>query len=130
MVSVSSSLELPNVLFGTGVSWFPDPATGSLVGSKSPADGADVNDRMGLGDSGEKEGKLVRDLSDAAMELAELETCEASRLSRPRTLIERLLLLTEVVLCWEAERSRDMEDGERFIFARVGAGRERWPQAS
>jgi hypothetical protein len=64
---------------------------------------------MGFGDSGEKEGKLVRDLSEAAIELAELEMVEGRRLVRPRTVVDRLLLRTELplfVLSWETERSR------------------------
>ena len=64
-----------------------------------------MKERVGFGDSGENEGKLVRDLSEAAIELAELDTWEARRLERRRTVVERLLLLIDAVLCWDAERS-------------------------
>lgn len=65
-----------------------------------------------LGESGEKEGKLVSDLSsEAAMELAELEGWELSFDRLARTVCERPLLM-DVALCCETERSR----------GRVGSG--------
>jgi hypothetical protein len=50
----------------------------------------------------------VRDLSEVAMELAELDTCDTSLLDLGPRVVD-LWLLTEVALCWETDRSRGSE---------------------
>jgi hypothetical protein len=59
-----------------------------------------------LGDSGEKDGNEVSDLSDGATEEAELEGCEVSFL---RVRAPDRWLLIEVPDCCEMERSRGAE---------------------
>lgn len=65
-----------------------------------------VSGRWSEGDSGEKEGNDVRDLSDAAMDEAELDGCEAMRalLLLART-VDDLWELLERIDCCEMERS-------------------------
>jgi hypothetical protein len=60
------------------------------------------------GDSGENDGNEVRDLSEAAMDDAELEGCDVSFL-RVRA-VDRWLHI-EVADCCETERSRGAEEG-------------------
>ena len=67
------------------------PHGGAFTESKVP-------ERVARGESGEKEGKDVSDLSEAAMEEAELQACEGFRDLGPRTVDERYDL-TDVVLC-------------------------------
>lgn len=102
--------------------------TSSETASVWISDGS--RDWIGFGDSGEKEGKLVRDLSEGAMELVELETRDGNLRERARTVVERerlllslrvigLLTEAEAELCSETDRSRGIlapVDGSMMLF--------------
>lgn len=64
-----------------------------------------VSGRLSRGDSGEKEGNEVRDLSEAAMDEAELEGCEVNlaRLLGARPMVDLWELLDRAD-CWEPVR--------------------------
>lgn len=70
-----------------------------------------VSRRSSRGDSGEKEGKDVKDLSEAAIDEAELEGCEGSLvlLLLPRTRVDLCELLDRKEVC-EMERSSSSGD--------------------
>jgi hypothetical protein len=67
------------------------------------AGGSRVKARPARGESGENDGNEVRDLSEAAIDDAELDCCEIFLGLEERT-VDRWLRV-ETALCWETERS-------------------------
>lgn len=88
-----------------------------LFPSVGPLDAALNVSRKGLpsrGDSGEKDGNEVNDLSEAAMEDVELDGCEVSlALCRDLVRIVCLPLLAEALDSCDVERSRGVTEDER-----------------
>lgn len=78
-----------------------------------------------LGDSGEKDGNEVSDLSESAADDAELQAREALRGLARR--VDERYDLTDVVLFWETERSRDgaADDGGTMAGCLGGGGGHR-----
>lgn len=59
-----------------GLGRVPDGWRDEVVEDRSPGSGWGAKGRLSFGESGEKDGKDVRDLSEAATDDAELEGCE------------------------------------------------------
>jgi len=88
---------------GSGLVRFREPKVEVSSGSRK--------NLASRGDSGEKEGKEVSDLSDAAIEEAELDGCEISFLRWWRTVPDRWLLIEAPDCdCCETERSSGAEE--------------------
>lgn len=75
-----------------------------------------VSGGLSRGDSGEKEGNEVRDLSEAAIEEAELDGCDVNLalLLGARPIVDRWELL-DLADCWEPVRSSWSGDVEMVV---------------
>lgn len=102
---------------GTSVGFgFPRTAT-VTVGAAAASDSDVVSDNSCRdGDWGEKDGKEVRDLSDVAMEEAELEGCEINFLGLDFALVEWLRLPeAEAAESCDVDRSRGADDSGSML---------------